>query len=666
MSHPLLFSPFKLKNVELKNRVAMPPFGLNFTGMKRVPNDRLIDFYAERARGGAGLLIVGGAGIDLRGSGFLLPGIDSDETIPHWARLCDAVHANGAKIFIQLYHSGRYSHQRLAKGQQAVAPSAVTSRLTREEPRALERDEILEIEDLFAQGARRVQESGADGVEIISSAGYLICQFLSPLTNLREDEYGGSFENRCRFGEETLGAVRAAVGDDFAVTMRFSGNDFMPGSNTSRELVDVAKRFAAAGADAFNVTGGWHETPVPQLPAVVPRGAYSYLAAGIREAVDVPIFASNRITVPAQAEALLMDGVCDLVSVGRSLIADPEWPNKAREGRELEIRPCVACLQGCLDKLFSLGQVTCLCNPRAGFEAKRVVAAAETPKHVAVIGAGPAGLEAALTALDRGHRVTLLEKADHIGGQLPLAAAPPGRSEFRSLLAYYLNEVQRRSVDVELGVEVTVETIRELGPDAVILATGSTELRPDIPGADRAVHAWDVLLGRVPTGRRVVVVGGGAMGIETALHVAEKGCIDGETLKFLMKYQAEDTETLHRLLTRGTSKVTLVEMLPKVGHDIGPANRWVFLKEMDIMGVDVRPGAKVVEITAEAVVVETENGRESLAADTVVLALGARSEDALGDALEAAGIPVTRVGDAKKPRQILHAVHEGFEAARAI
>jgi len=666
VSFPLLFSPFELKNVELKNRVAMPPFGLNYTGMKRMPNDRLIDFYEERAGGGAGLLIVGGAGIDLKGSGFILPGIDSDEAIPHWARLVDAVHRHDAKVFVQLYHSGRYSHARLAGGQQAVAPSAVTSRLTRQEPRALEREEIVEIEGLFAEAARRALEAGADGVEIISSAGYLICQFLSPLTNLREDEYGGSVENRCRFGVETLAAVRAAVGDDFPVTMRFSGNDFVPGGNTSRDLVDVARRFAAAGADAFNVTGGWHETRVPQLPAVVPRGAYSYLAAGIREVVDVPVFASNRITMPEQAEALLRDGICDLVSVGRSLIADPEWPNKASGGRTSEIRPCVGCLQGCLDRIFSLGQVTCLCNPRAGFEGERVVTPTDAPRHVVVVGAGPAGLEAALTALDRGHRVTVLEKDERIGGQLPLAAAPPGRSDFGRLLDFYVHETARHGLNVRLGVEATAETVRDLSPDSVILATGAQEIRPDIPGAEHAVHAWDVLRGRVATGRRVVVVGGGAVGIEAALHIAEKGCIDGDTLKFLMKHEAEDVETLRRLITRGVSRVTLVELLARVGDDIGPSNRWVFLREMDIMGVDVRPGTRLVEVTGDGVVVETDDGPERLDADTVVLALGARSEDALGAALEDAGIPVTRVGDAKKPRQILHAVHEGFEAAREI
>ncbi|MBM4372670.1 MAG: FAD-dependent oxidoreductase, partial [Deltaproteobacteria bacterium] len=472
--------------------------------------------------------------------------------------------------------------------------------------------------------------------------------------------------NRCRVGEETLGAVRVAVGEDFPVTLRFSGNDFMPGSNGSGELVEVARRFEAAGADAFNVTGGWHETPVPQLPAAVPRGAFTYLAAGIRAAVSVPVFASNRITTPAQAEALLRDGVCDLVSVGRALIADPDWPRKAAEGREAEIRPCVACLQGCLDRLFSLGQVTCLCNPRAGFEGTKPVSPAAQPRHVVVVGAGPGGLEAAFTAQDRGHRVTVLERRDCIGGQLHLAAAPPGRKDFADLRRWFEQEVHRRGLDVRLGVEATPEGILALAPDAVIVATGAGELVPQIPGADHAVHAWDVLANRVPAGRRVVVVGGGAVGIETALHLADRGTLDGETLKFLFRHQAEDVETLRRLVTRGTRTVTLLERLPRIGEDIGPANRWVFLRELELLGVTVRTETRVTEIREGGVTVESGGTAEALDADTVVLALGARSEDTLSAALAAAGVPVTVVGDAKKPRQVLQAVHEGFEAARGI
>lgn len=658
----MLFSPLRINSIEIPNRIVMPAFGLKYTSIDRKPNDRLIDFYEERAKGGCGLIIVGGVGIDLVGGGLMLPGIDSDEFIEPWRRMSSALHKHGSKFFIQLFHAGRYMHRMMARGAEAVAPSAVPSNYTRETPRALELEEIAEVQEKFAAGARRAQLAGADGVEIIASAGYLICQFLSPVTNKRADEYGGSFENRCRFGVEVLAKVRAAVGPDYPVTMRVSGSDFVPGGNINADMVKICQRFEAAGADAFNITGGWHETRVPQLPTLVPRGAFSYLASEIRKGVQVPVFASNRIVDPHQAEELLRDSICDAVCIGRSQIADPEWSNKVRTGRTDEIRPCVACLQGCMERLFRVRDVQCLCNPQAGFEAVRAIVKTDSPKKVMVVGAGPAGLEAALTAHARGHEVRLFDAAPSIGGQLPLAAAPPGREDFRALLSFYENEIVRVGIPVSLGHPVTAGTVQEVAPDVVILATGSKQVRPPIDGIDlpHVVMAWDVLLKRVRVGEKVVVIGGGAVGIETALALAEAGTLSGEALKFLLKHQAEDMETLRRLTLQGTRRVTIVELLPRIGNGIGPANKWVFQKELDLLGVHIQAGSRVARITPERVEWVGEEGRGSCTADTVVLALGSVPDTTLAEALSTADVEVKPVGDARKARTIFEAVHEGF------
>jgi 2,4-dienoyl-CoA reductase (NADPH2) len=663
-----LFRPIQINRCEVRNRISMPAFGLMYCGGDRRPSERLISFYQARAKGGCGLIIVGGVGISLEGSGVMMPTIESDEYIPDWQRMAEAIHRPGARLFLQLFHSGRYQHSFLAGGKQAVAPSAVPSHYTRETPRALEREEIIQIEDNYAAAARRCREAEVDGVEIIASAGYLITQFLSPLTNLREDEYGGSFENRTRFGIEVIKKVRAAVGPDYPVIMRLSGNDFIPGSHTSKEVIEVAKVLAAAGLDGFNVTGGWHETKVPQLPAMVPRGAYLYLASGIKQAVNIPVIGSNRIVEPAQAEKVLRDGLCDMVNIGRGQIADPDWANKAKEDKVDDIRPCVDCLQGCMDRLFSGKPVECLCNPQAGHEAERKVSRVKKPKTLVVIGAGPAGLEAGVTAAKRGHHVTIFDHADHIGGQLPLVAAPPGREEFGRLLTYYQKQVQGHGIALKLGKKVVMSDVRRVRPNHVILATGSSQIVPSIPGADRpeVVMAWDALLDKADLGETVAVIGGGAVGIETAIAIADRGTIDGDTLKFLMKHEAEDFETLKRLATRGSRRVTILEMLPKLGKDVGVTNRWVFLKELDLLGVQVLTEATVKAITAEGVVYEKDGESHTLAVKSVVLALGSRPNLELEDELKSAGFHYAIIGDAKGPRKILDAVHEGFLAALEI
>jgi len=660
-----LFTPIEINGVEVKNRIVMPGFGLKYCGLDRKPNDRLVAFYEARAKGGCGLIVVGGVGIDLVGSGLMLPSIESDDYIDGWSKMAEAVHRHGAKLFLQLFHAGRYQHSMLARGQQAVAPSAVSSRYTRETPRELEEEEIGEIQQKYAAAAVRAKEAGADGVELIASAGYLVCQFLSPITNLRTDRYGGSFENRCRFGVEVIEAVREASGPDFPITVRMSGSDFMPGGNTNRDIVEICKVFEAAGVDAFNVTGGWHETKVPQLPSMVPRGAFVYLASEIRRAVTVPVFASNRIVDPLQADGILADGQADMVCIGRAQIADPKWAMKAETGDMDAIRPCVGCLQGCLDRLFSVRDVQCLANPVAGFETEREIVPAETARTVVVVGAGPAGLEAAVTASMRGHRVLLLERQSHIGGQLHLSAAPPGREEFLRLIDYYWDRVDALGIEHMLGADVTAEAIREYGADIVVLATGAGQAIPNIPGTDcsNVVTAWDVLMDSVLIGDRVVVLGGGAVGIETAIAIAERGTLDGETVKFLLKHGAEDAETLTRLATTGTKKVTILEMLSKLGKEIGHTNKWVFLKELSLLGVETIVEARATAIAEAGVIYEKDGATRTLEADTVVLALGAIPETSLVPELEAAGIKYVTIGDARKPRNIMEAIHEGFLAA---
>lgn len=662
MTDPL-FEPILIGGMQVKNRIFMPAMHMNMAANYAV-TDRLTEFYAERARGGAGMITVGYATVDERSGNPGNIGAHLDAFIPGLARLAEAIKSNGARASVQLNHAGRYNYSMLMGGKKPVAPSPIPSKLTRETPEELDTAGIESVIRSFGEAAGRVKAAGFDAVEVLSGTGYLISEFLSPLTNQRTDGYGGSFENRIRFGLEVVRAIRSKVGQDFPIIIRMNGNEFMKGGSSRKELQDYAAALEAEGVDAICVNVGWHEAQVPQIVTEVPRGVYGYLARGIKERVKIPVIASHRINDPAKAREMLADGFCDMVAIGRALIADPFFPEKARSGHGADIVHCVACGQGCFDNLFKMKAVECLCNPRAGYEKKREIKRTENPLNVLVVGGGAAGMSAAAAAAQSGHHVTLHEKGDRLGGQLFLAGAPPGREEFLELAKDLAHQLEIAAVTVKLGSLVDEALIDQIAPDAVILATGGLPISPAIPGAElpHVVQAWDVLQGSAHTGKRVAVIGGGAVGVETALLLAEEGTLSGEELKFLLVHGAESAEELYRLATHGSKSVTLIEMLEDFGKNFGKSTRWGMMQDVDRYGVKTISQARVVSITAECVTIERNGENEEIAADTVVFAVGTRAYNPLEELLTAKGVRVRTIGDAVKPAMVFDAIHGGFKA----
>lgn len=662
-----LFEPLRIGSLELPNRIVMPAMHLAMARNFQV-SDSIVDFNARRAQGGAGLLVVGYATVDLVSGNPTNIGAHSDDHVPGLARLAQAIQAHGVKAAIQINHAGRYNYSIFLGGKPGLAPSAVPCRQTRETPRPMTEEQILAAIDAFAQAARRVKQAGFDAVEVLAGTGYLISQFLSPHTNKRSDAWGGDLDTRMRFGREVIRAVRAAVGPGFPILARMNGNDMVPGGIGTTDLRAFAQALVEEGVDAVDMNVGWHESKVPQIASEVPPAAFAYLARGLKQVLDVPVIAGHRIDDPDLARDLLRNGSCDAVAMGRALIADPDLPNKARERREDRILHCVSCGQGCLDAIFRLRQVRCLANPHAGVERFRKLEAADPAGQVVVVGGGPAGLSAAAALASRGHRVTLFEAARRPGGQLWLAGTPPGRDQFHRLATELAARARAAGVVVKTGVEASAEKVVALEPDHVFLATGAVPATPPVPGADlpHVVQAWDVLEGSVVPGQRVVVVGGNAVGVETALLVAELGALSGEVVKFLLVHGADSPEAIAEAASRGGREVTVIELAPKLGVDLGKSTRWGMLMDLERARVDVRVGTKAVAIEEDGVRVEVGEQPALLPADTVVLALGASSHNPLQDALNEAGVPCTVVGDAAKIADAMAAIHDGYNAARKL
>ncbi len=664
--HDPLFQPIRIGAVEMKNRIAMPAMHMNMCSNFQV-SERLIDFYRERAQGGAGLICVGYATVDEFSGAPGNIGCHLDDHIPGLSQLAQAIREAGAKAAIQINHAGRYNASFFLGGRQPVGPSPVPSRLTRETPRELDITEIQEIIGRFADAAARARTAGFDLVEILAGTGYLISAFLSPLTNRRRDEYGGSLDNRMRFGLEVIRAVKERLGPSCPLMVRVNGNDFMEGGIGREDLQTFAQALVEAGADALSINVGWHEALIPQIVSKVPRGVYAYLAREIRNRVAVPVMASHRINDPATARHLLQEGFCDLVAIGRGLIADPRFPEKAREGREDLIVHCVGCGQGCFDNIFKMKAVECLCNPRAGHEGESEELT-DQPQDVLVVGGGAAGMFAAVAAAKRGHRVTIHERSLRLGGQLLLAGAPPGRGEFLVLAEDLKRQLAEYGVRVVLNSAVDKEFLEQQRPDNLILATGGLPIVPNIAGADspRVLQAWEVLARTRQVGRRVAVIGGGAVGVETALLLAEEGTLSGDELKFLLVNGAESPESLYRLATEGGRQVYLIEMTDKLGANFGKTTRWGMLQDVERYGIVPHLVTNVLEITENGLRFEQEGRIEELMVDAVVLAVGTKACNPLQQVASERGIACQVIGDAAGPGTVFEASHQGHRAGRNI
>jgi 2,4-dienoyl-CoA reductase (NADPH2) len=668
MEFKRLFEPITIKNVEIKNRIVMPSMGLLYSNDFAF-NDRYRAFYRERAKGEVGLMTIGPVSIDRVGSAFVMPGLHDDSFVEPLQKFVEELHREtDVKLAVQLLQMGRYAFSFLT-GMTSIAPSAIPSKITGETPREMTRDDIEEVKEAYAQAARRAKEAGFDLIEVLACTGYLISQFLSPVTNRRTDEYGGTIENRMRFGLEVIGKVRETVGDDTAVGVRIAGNDFMEGGNTNKESALFASEAEKAGVDAINVTGGWHETNVPQLTSNVPPGGFVYLARGIKKEVSVPVFASNRLGDPVVAEKALRSGACDMICWGRPLITDPDLPRKVRDGRLNEIIPCISCNQGCFDAIFSGTPVSCILNPRAGNEAVYNIKKAENQKKIMVAGGGPAGMEFAITAAERGHRVTLYEKEGSLGGQINLAKMPPGKREFQKIIDSMKARMEKWGVRVVLDTALTREIVQEQSPDVLVVASGARPMNLDFPGVDKphVIDAWDVLSEKAwKIGRNAVVVGGSATGCETAYFIASMDIPDPDTYSFLMFHTAEDPKFATSLLRSTGRQVTVIDMVPRLAANVGRTSRWSLMKSLRLLGIDLRPGTKLIEIRDDSVLVETAKGEETIPADTVVMAVGASSVNDFAGNVKEIGCDVITIGDAKEPRKITEAVREGFEEALKI
>jgi len=644
----LLFAPIAIGTMEVKNRIVMSPMTTNLGSLQGEVTPAEIQFLTARARGGVGLIITGDVTIDpkARYQNRSL-GLYDDKFISGWKDLTRAVQSHGAKICPDLMHPSFNSPSALS-GVQPVAASPIASRRFRELPRELEVEEIEKVIEEFAEAARRAQEAGCDAVQLhCAHCHHLLGSFLSPLHNKRTDEFGGDIHGRLKLPLEVIRRIRAKVGPGFPILLRISGDEFEPGGRTLEETQYIAPLFVEAGVDALNISAGTTGLGSVAPPMGSPAGIYAPLAAAVKKVVKIPVISVGRILTPWVAEDILSSGKADMVAMARALLADPEFPRKAAAGNWEDITPCVGDLH-CLMSLYGDKTISCMVNAAAGREEEMARVPTKTPKNILVIGGGPGGLEAARVAALRGHKVTLMEKSAKLGGQLLVASFPPTMQEFSCLVKYLAGQAYKSGVKVELNKEVTPKVIDELVPDAIVVATGGLPKIPSqLRGLDRknVVYCWDVLAGKVLAGLKILVIGGGATGCETADFLAHP---------------------LDDLSPKG-NRVTIVEMLDHVCLDDLSARRSSLILRLRNKGVKIITQAKVTEILEDGVTYFHNGTEKALRGfDTIVLATGTRQNNLLMEEIKGKSIPTFVIGDAKDPRKAVQAIAEGAEIGRKI
>ncbi|MBV9559574.1 MAG: NADPH-dependent 2,4-dienoyl-CoA reductase [Bradyrhizobium sp.] len=665
--YPILLSPLRVGAHTLRNRVIM---GSMHTRLEHEsePDKRQRAFYGARAKGGAALIITGG--FSPNEAGRLEPGgptlMAGDDLAPH-RTVVDEVHKHGAKILMQILHSGRY-----AKHDNIVGVSSIRSPINPRVPRPMTNEEIDATIDDFVKTAVLASQAGYDGVEIMGSEGYLINQFTAPRTNDRTDRWGGSVENRNRFSVEIVRRIRATLGPDFLVMYRISAIDLVERGSTADEIDQLALAVQAAGADIFNTGIGWHEAPVPTIAFSVPRAAFSFAVRRLRKVVSIPIVASNRINMPDVAENLLADGACDFVSMARPMLADPDFVLKAQEGRPEDINTCIACNQACLDFIFSDRTATCLVNPRACRETE-FDEAPRQPKRIAVIGSGPAGLAVTSTAAARGHQVTLLEEHDKLGGQIHLARRVPGKTEFNEMLRYFIRQIERAKVDVRFGVRATADDFAPGAYDRIVIATGILPRKPDIEGIDHpsVVSYLDVLLGRVAVGKRVAIIGTGGIGYDVAEFLTHVDHGENAVDHFLNEYGIDTSITAPGGLkaaqpASSPRQVTLFQRRQsRPGERLGVSTGWILRNRLRGRGVTAIGGAVYEKIDDHGLHYVVDGDRKVFAADNIVICAGQLPNTALADELKRRGLEATCIGGAERAEELdaLRAIQQGVRLA---
>ena len=674
MSHstyPHMLEPLDLGFTTLKNRVLM---GSMHTGLEEVADghERMAAYFGERAKGGVGLIVTGGIGPNTEGGTHPnTKKLVTEEDIAGHKQITDAVHEHDGKICMQILHTGRYAYS-----PDQVAPSAIKAPINPFTPRALTDEEIYkQIED-FVFTSVQAQKAGYDGVEIMGSEGYYLNQFIAARTNQREDDWGGSYENRIRLPIEVVRRVREAVGEKFIIIFRLSMLDLVDGGSTAEEVIQLGKAIEEAGASIINTGIGWHEAQIPTIATKVPRAAFTWVTARFRKELSVPVITSNRINTPEVAEEVLARGDADMVSMARPFLADPDFVNKAADNRADEINTCIGCNQACLDHVFGGVMTSCLVNPRACHETELHIVATNNSKKIAVVGAGPAGLSAATTAASRGHQVTLFDAADEIGGQFNIAKQIPGKEEFYETLRYYGKQIELTGVDLHLNTRVTAEQLNNGGFDEVIIATGISPRMPAIEGINhpKVLNYLDVIGDKKPVGKKVAIIGAGGIGFDTAEYITHSGESTSTNIPAFMKEWGIDMTFGSRSGIEGIKaqpepsprEVYLLQRkTTRVGKGLGKTTGWIHRAGLAMKGVRMMPGCDYSHIDDQGLHITVGDDPQVLDVDSIIVCAG---QDPLRELVDGLNLPHHLIGGADEAGELdaKRAINQGTRLAAAM